>query len=252
MSLDVQHAEHRDDEPDTQFDGDDRRMTIVEHLDELRRRLIVAVVALVVATVIALLFTGRVFDLLKEPLPANVNLIYTAPMEMIATYFKVALYVGIILAMPVLLYEFVSFVAPAMTRREKRYFFALLPGIFVCFAAGIVFGYKLVLPTALPYLLGLFMDIAQPFLRVGEYVSFVSTFLFWLGVCFQTPLVIYLLAKLRVVSPQRLAGMRKFAILFAFVLAALITPTPDPINQTIVAVPIYLLFEIGILLARFA
>lgn len=252
MSVNVLNREPRGDERDGEFEGDDRRMTIIEHLDELRRRLIVVMAALVVATAIALLFTSRVFDLLKEPLPADVKLIYTAPMEMLATYFKVALYVGIILAMPVLIYEFVAFVAPAMTRREKRYLFALLPGIFVCFAAGVAFGYKVVLPTALPYLLALFTDIAQPFLRVGEYIGFVSTFLFWLGICFQTPLVLYLLAKLGVVTAQRLAGMRKFAIISAFVLAAVVTPTPDPINQVIVAVPIYLLFEIGILLARFA
>ncbi|MCL4394875.1 MAG: twin-arginine translocase subunit TatC [Chloroflexi bacterium] len=224
----------------------------MQHLDELRSRLIVSVLALVVATLASLIFTSRLFDLLKEPLPQDVKLIYTAPMEMIGTYFKVSLYAGVILAMPVLLYEVVAFVAPALTRKERRYFFALLPGIFLCFAAGVLFGYKVVLPTALPYLLGLFMDIAQPWLRIGEYISFVSTLLFWLGIAFQTPLVIYMLAKLHIVTPKKLASMRKFAIVLAFVLGAVITPTPDPINQTIVSVPIYLLFEIGILLARFA
>lgn len=232
--------------------GDDRRMTVFEHLDELRRRLIVSLIAVSAATGISLIFAGRVFELLRAPLPQGVKLIYTAPMEMIATYFKVAIYVGIILAMPVLLYQLVAFIAPAMTSKEKRYFFLTLPGVLLCFAAGVVFGYKLVLPTALPYLLGLFMDIAEPLLRVGEYISFVSTFLFWLGVCFQTPLLMFLLAKLHIVDAKRLAGMRKYALLLSFVLGALVTPTPDPINQTIVSVPIYLLFEIGILLARLA
>jgi sec-independent protein translocase protein TatC len=252
MALDTLNTEPDHAEHDEELAGDDRRMTIIEHLTELRQRLIVSAIALLITTLISLIFTSRLFDLLKEPLPKNVTLIYTAPMEMIATYFKVAIYAGIVLAMPVLLYEIIAFVGPAMTRREKGYFFKILPGIFVCFAAGIAFGYALVLPAALPYLLGMFSDIAQPFLRIGEYISFVSTFLFWLGVCFQTPLVIYLLAKLNIVTPKRLAGLRKVAIVLAFVIGAFVTPTPDPINQSIVAIPIYLLFEIGILLARFA
>lgn len=249
MSVNVLENETRDDE---QVGVGDGRMTIIEHLDELRRRLIVSLIALAITTLLSLIFTSRLFDVLKEPLPPGVKLIYTAPMEMIATYFKVALFAGIVLAMPVLVYELVAYVAPAMNKRERRFFFSMLPAVFVCFVAGVVFGYKLVLPTALPYLLGLFVEIAEPLLRIGDYISFVSTFLFWLGTCFQTPLIIYILAKLHVVTPQRLGSWRKFAILGAFVMGAFVTPTPDPINQTIVAVPIYLLFEIGILLARFA
>jgi sec-independent protein translocase protein TatC len=227
-------------------------MSLIAHLEELRNRLIISAIALVITFLFSLVFTGRLFDYLKAPLPETVKLIYTAPMEMLGTYFKVAFYAGIVIATPVLLYQFVAFVSPGMTRREKRYFFFLLPGVLVCFGAGVSFGYWLVLPNALPYLLGLFPDIAQPFLRVGEYISFVSSFLFWLGIAFETPLIIYLLAKLHIVSAKRLGRMRKVAVVLAFVVAAVITPTPDPINQTIVAVPIYLLFEIGILLARFA
>jgi sec-independent protein translocase protein TatC len=227
-------------------------MTIIEHLQELRSRLIVMVIALVIAVAIAAAFTQNVLLFLRAPLPEHNNLIFTGPTEYIGTYFKVMLYVGFGIALPVILYEVIAFVAPAMTPREKRYFFLLLPAVIVCFAGGVAFGYFLLLPSAIPFLIGFAGDIAVPQLKIGEYISFVSHLLFWLGLAFQTPLIIYTLAKLRVVSPKRLSGMRKYAVVLAFVVAAFITPTPDPLNQSIVAIPVYLLFELGLLLARFA
>src|SRR5262249_6260003 len=116
----------------------------------------------------------------------------------------------------------------------------------------VVFAYLLMLPFAIQFLLTFGSDIAQPLPAIGEYINFVTSILFWAGLTFETPLVIFFLAKIRLVNVKRLQSFRRFAIVGAFILAAVITPTPDPINQSIVALPIIVLYELGIILARFA
>ncbi len=231
--------------------NNEQKLTILQHLNELRSRLIICVVALVITTIITLIFTNQLFNLLIQRAPAGFKPIYTEMTEMFVTYIKVAVFAGAALSMPVFLYQLVRFVAPALTSKEKRYFYALLPGTVLSFAAGVVFGYIVLIPPAVQYLLT-FSGVAEPFIKIGNYISFVTTLLFAAGVIFETPLVIFFLAKIRVVSAKQLARYRKFAFLGVFVIGAIVTPTPDPFNQTLVAVPLYLLFELGILLARFA
>ena len=228
-----------------------RLMSYSEHLVELRERLIKSTVTLAVAIAISFLFTNTIFDILKSR-AAGVTLIRTGVAEMIGTYFKVAVITGVILAMPVWLYQIMMFVAPGMTRQEKRYLFAALPGIIASFVIGVLFGYFVLLPPALNFLIHFGEDIALPLIRVGDYISVVTSLLFWIGIIFETPLVIFILARLGVVTPKLLAQYRKHAVVGAFVIAALITPTVDPVNQTLVAGPLILLYELGILLARLA
>lgn len=229
----------------------EEKLTIVEHLDELRRRLITAVLATAITTAFSLFFVQQIFDVLKQPAPDNLQLVYTEMTEMLTTYLKVGLYAGIALALPVIVYEAVRFVAPALTDEEKRYFFWLLPAVFVLFFLGAAFGYFLVLPFTVKYLLT-FSALATPLIKVGNYISFVAAMIFWIGVVFETPLIIFFLAKIRLVNAKKLAAIRKYAIVAIFAIAAVITPTPDPIGQSIVAVPLILLYEIGVLLARIA
>lgn len=231
--------------------SDEQKLTIIEHLEELRRRLVVCAVSVVITTVVALLFVNRIFEILLAPAPTGFKMIYTEMTEMLTTYFKVGILSGVAASLPVIVYEFVRFVAPAMTRQEKRYFFILLPGVVACFLGGVTFGYFLLLPWTVKYLLT-FSDIAEPFIKVGSYVSFVSTMLFFVGLAFETPVVLFFLAKIRVVNSKKLASWRKYAFVGAFAVGAIITPTVDPIGQSIVAVPIMLLWEIGVLLARVA
>jgi len=232
--------------------ADEKRMTIFEHLAELRMRLIRSFVALGVATLFSLLFTRPVFEILKAP-AQSIDLIFIDPTEGVGSYFRVALLAGVILAMPAIVYQAVMFVVPGLTPTEKRYLFWLLPGATLSFVVGVVFAYAVLMPPALTFLLGWpGEDIARPQIRLSSYIDFVTRFLFWVGVVFETPLIIYFLAKVRVVSPQRLASLRKYAIVGAFALGAVITPTFDPVNQTLVAVPLILLYEVGILLARLA
>jgi sec-independent protein translocase protein TatC len=226
-------------------------MTIVEHLQELRARLTVCAIALVIGTVIGLLFSDPVFHLLLRPAGANFNTVFTDMTEMFTTYFKVAIMTGIALAMPVFVYEIFAFVGPGLTRKERRIVITLLPLVSILFITGMLFGYFVVLPFATHYLLT-FSNVAQPFIRISNYIGFVTTIELWLGLAFETPLIIYMLAKVNIVNVRRLASYRKYAILAVFIIAAAITPTPDPFNQTLVAIPLYLLYELGILFARIA
>jgi sec-independent protein translocase protein TatC len=145
-----------------------------------------------------------------------------------------------------------AFVTPALYAHEKRYLYISVPGVFLSFMCGVAFCYFLTLPFATRFLAGFLNNEVQPTWSAAYYVDFVATFLFWVGVMFELPIIMFFLSKLGVVSHQRLAKFRKYAFVLAFVIGAAITPTPDPINQTIISLPIYLLFELGVILARFA
>ena len=238
-------------DPTDEVDYGGPELTIVEHLIELRARLTRCAIALIIGTIIGLIFSTQVFDVLLHPAPADFHPITIEMTEMFATYFKVAIYTGAALAMPVFVWQVFGFVAPGLTRRERRYVWTYLPFISILFAIGIAFGYFVVLPFATNYLLS-FKSVAEPLIRIGNYIGFVSSVLFWMGMAFETPLIIFLLAKVNLVSVKRLASYRKYAILVVFIVAAAITPTPDPFSQTMVAIPLYLLYELGILFARFA
>jgi sec-independent protein translocase protein TatC len=177
---------------------------------------------------------------------------FTKPTEMFVTTFKVDLFAAAGLTLPVVLYEIVAFLLPGLLPNEKKYVFILMPSIAFFFVLGVVFAYFLMLPFATNFLFTFGSDIAQPLPSINEYISFVVSVLFLVGFTFETPLVIFFLAKLKIVDIPKLKSARRFAIVGAFIIAALVTPTPDPINQAIVAIPIILLYELGIILARFA
>ena len=230
-----------------QFEGE--KLTIIEHLEELRKRLIIAVLALLVATAASFAFTGRLLEILLIP-SGGIKPIFLKPTEMFITYFKVALIGGAVLAMPVIVYQVVRFVVPGLKPNEKKYLFFVVPSASFLFVLGVTFGYLVLLPFALRYLLTFGGDIATANISIGEYVSFVVTLLLWMGIAFELPMVVVFLAKLRIVSQKQLRGYWKYALVGAFLIAAVITPTPDPFNQTLVAVPLYLLYEVGVLFAR--
>ena len=229
--------------------SDEARMTLRDHLLELRRRLAISLIAVVVATGVGLFFANSVLDLMKQQAPSDVRIIYTDVTEGFNAYLKTGLYAGIGLALPVLVYQLLAFIAPGLTRKERKYLFALMPGVFILFIAGASFCYFIILPFALRYLLG-FTFVAEPMIRIGDFIGFTVTFLFWVGIVFETPLIIFFLSKVGIVNPKKLGSYRKWAFLASFIIGALITPTPDPINQSLVAIPIYILFEAGLLMAR--
>ncbi len=235
----------------------DKELPFSGHLNELRKRLIVSVFSLIITTVIAFVFHQALFEILMGPAKGfeslkDQSLVFTQITEMIGITMKVSVMGGLVLASPIILYQVVMFAVPGLTQRERRYLLALLPGMMISFSAGALFGYFVLLPPALRFLMTFGSDIATPMIRVGNYINLVVTLLFWLGVTFQTPIVMFFLSKIRVISPQALARQRKIAIVVAFILGALITPTFDPVNQSLVAIPIIVLYELGIILARLA
>lgn len=236
----------------------DREMTMLEHLGELRRRLVAAVLALVLGIVLSLMplpvlgsLTYFAVDKLAALAPTG-KLLLIKPGEGFFTFIQVSFILGVALAMPVIVYQVLAFVAPALYPGEKRYLYLAVPGLTLSFLAGVAFSYTFMLPFAIQFLGGFAVDVFNPQWAAEPFLEFVTTFLFWVGVVFELPLAMYFLVKLGVLSVNRLVRVRRYALIMAFIIGAIITPTPDPMNQAIVSIPIYLLFELGIILARFA
>lgn len=239
----------------------DAWQAFVPHLLELRDRLVKALLAVGIATALGFWLVNSPV-LLGDPLPTFL-VHHLAPPgttlqgietgEVFFAYMRMALVVGIAIAMPVVLYQIIAFFLPGLLAHEKRILFIALPFVTELFLAGVAFGWFFTVPAALGFLLGFGVDgttiISQP--RVDSFIGTVATLLLWNGLIFQLPAVVYLLARLGVVSAARLASTRRYAIVIITIIAAFITPTGDPYNLLLLAVPMYLLYELGILLARF-
>jgi len=233
----------------------DVELPLREHLVELRSRLIKAALAVIVTTAISLTFAEQEVALLtslaRQALPGVEHpLIALKPTETFVAFVKVAFITGLAASMPVIVYQLFRFMAPGLQKRERLWILWSLPGITFFFALGVLFCYFVVLPGALGFLLNFGSTYVQNTPTVSEFLSFVTRFLFAVGIAFETPLIVFMLAKLGVATPKRLSKFRRWAIVLAFVIAAIITPTPDPINQIVVAIPIVILYEIGVLFAR--
>jgi sec-independent protein translocase protein TatC len=241
----------------------DKELSLVQHLGELRDRLMVTAIVLVATTAIAFYFGTQLIRILIIPIDCTfiptytchvppTTLISLSPTENFATYFRVALFAGLALAMPVILYEIYAYVDPALLPRERRFIrFMGLPVIGL-FIAGMLFCYFVLLPNAIKFLINFGDEVIKNQLRAADYISFVTIFILGMGLIFEVPVAIFALVKIHVITRPWLAKQRRYAVLVAFVIAAVITPTPDPFNQTLVAIPMYLLFELGLFVARFA
>ena len=228
----------------------ERYLTIVEHIEELRFRLFVSAAFVVVGLGVSVFFGGDIIDFLKEPAEKrneDFRLQFIEPFELFVTYFRVSLLGGLILGMPVILYQALRFVSPGLHPSERRWMYGTVVGATALFLAGVAFAYYVALPPSLDFLLG-FGDgeLAEPNIRVGSYIDFVTRLLFWTGVSFQTPLVVMYLARFGIVTTGQLIRWWRFAIVAAFVIAAIVTPTWDPVTQTLVAGPIIVLYFLGI------
>lgn len=231
---------------------DPDKMSFLEHLDELRVRLVHAVVALAVGFGICWSFREPIFHLLTQPLRAydpNVKFIYTGPSEALILYMKMAFFVGIFVASPYLLYQVWAFIAPGLYPHEKAYAVPFIVMGTLFFAAGAVFGHSFLFPITFRFL-GTFGGKDMQFLpKIDEYFSFYSWFLLGLGAVFQLPVLIFVLARIGLVTPGFLLRQFKWAILAAFIIAAILTPTPDMVTQTLLALPMIGLYLLGVAIA---
>jgi len=227
------------------------KMPFMEHLGELRVRIVRSLLALLVGLGIALPFSQKIMDYLARPVQATGNqLVFLALTEAFWVQMKVALIVGMFIAAPGILWQIWAFVAPGLHEHEKKYAgpFVLIGS--VLFIGGGVFSLKVVTPFAIQFLLSYSRPGLQPMISIGNYVDFLMKFTLAFGLVFELPLAITLLARMGVVTPAMLAKNRKYAILGAFIAAAILTPTPDAFNQALMAGPLIVLYEIGIVSAR--
>ena len=225
-------------------------MPIMGHLRELRGVLIRCGIALLVATTISLLFTTQILEFLIAPYGGILETI--DPTENVTTYFRVALTAGAVLAMPFLIYFIWSFIAPGMEDREKRYVRYLVPGATVLFILGVLFAWGIMLPAAIGFLATFEPTIFKTSWRAAAYIPFVTSLMFWIGVAFELPLIVFFLAKIRLVTARKLLSWWRFAIVGIAVVAAIITPTVDPFNMALVMGPLIILYFLSVLFAKLA
>lgn len=233
----------------------DDRMPLTSHLEELRRKLIIAGVSWLVAFLACYTFAEPLFDLIASPvrsaLPEGTSLVFITATEPFFTYLKIGALAGLLVSMPVIFWQIWSFVAPGLYQHEKRYIVPFVLASTLCFATGAFFGYQYVFPMAFKVLIefGTGSGDLNAMLSMGSYLSLSSKLLLAFGLVFELPVVIFFLARMGIVDHKMLARNRKFALLAAFLTGAMLTP-PDVFSQTALAVPFIALYEIGIIVAR--
>ncbi|MBI5137795.1 MAG: twin-arginine translocase subunit TatC [Nitrospirae bacterium] len=223
-------------------------MPFMQHLDELRVRLVRAAIAIGCGMTGAFLFSEQIIAWLIRPV--DTPMVFLSPGEAFWANLKVAFLGGLILALPVVLYQAWKFLEPGLYPEERRLGLAFIISATLLFVAGVLFCAYVVFPLTIGFLLSYKTEGLTPMLAIGTYVDFNVKFFLAFGIIFELPPVITLLARLGLVTPQKLSANRKYAVLGAFVVAAVLTPTPDVFNQLLMAVPLMLLYEVGILCAR--
>src|SRR6478736_35345 len=225
------------------------RLTLVEHLDELRTRILISIAAFSAAFAVCFWQNSRLLDIANGPLPGDRTPITFGVAEPFTTTVTISAYAAIVLALPVILYQAFAYILPALTTREKRYivpFLIMAPGLFI---AGVVFGYFVVLPAATKFLLNFNDNQFNIQIRARDYYSFFTLTLGVMGLIFQLPIGILAVTRLGIVSPEQLSENRRYAYVILIIVAALL-PGTDPVTMLIEAVPLLLLFEGSVILAR--
>ncbi|NMC54858.1 MAG: twin-arginine translocase subunit TatC [Chloroflexi bacterium] len=224
--------------------------SIWDHFSELRRRLLISLAALAVTSLASFSLAGRIVEALAMPIGGLDKLQAIEVTETIGVFMRVSLLSGIILAMPILLYEALAFILPGLTPGEKRWVLAAIPTASLLFVAGAAFSYFIMLPPSIDFLIS-FMDVATvP--RLSDYMKFVTNLIFWIGISFQLPLIAFLLAKVKLINAGMLGRYWRIAVIIISILAAVISPTVDPINMALLMLPLFILYLLSVLLAAIA
>jgi sec-independent protein translocase protein TatC len=228
----------------------DGSMSLMEHLKELRTRLIWIVGGLLVGTVASMAFVEPILQFIIEPLTRE-GVIPQAlgPTDTIGIFFKISFTVGASIAMPVIIYQIIAFVSPGLYPNERRALLLTLPGIMVLFLLGAAFAFYLLMPAAVNFLQNFLGTVIRQDWTIDKYIGFVTRIVFWMGVAFETPLVVAFLARAGIITGQKLLGFWRHSIVIAAIVAAAITPTVDPVNMTIVMGPLIVLYFVSVGLA---
>jgi sec-independent protein translocase protein TatC len=236
--------------------GEEHKMSLTEHLIELRKRLTRSLIALGIGFGVCYYYKDFIFDIITRPLtrvlPKSSYLIYTGLTEAFFTYMKVAFFAGLIVTSPYILYQIWKFISPGLLPKEKKY---VVPFVFfstLLFLSGVSFGYFVALPPAFEFFVSFNSKYLQAMLSFKDYLSLFVTFLLGFGVSFELPIFIFFLTKLGIVNAKMLSTQRRYAILVIFVVAAILTPSPDALSQVLMAIPLMFLYEISIFVSRFA
>jgi len=220
---------------------------LLQHLDELRSRIFKAFLALMVTTGICFAFAQQIIEYLARPIGGVDKLVSIEITENVGIFMKVSLLGGVVLGMPVVVYQIMRFVLPGLKKNETVWLLLMVPFASLLFAAGVAFTWFIMLPSAVPFLTG-FMGITTQ-VRPQNYFDFITRLMFWIGLCFEMPLVVMFLAKLKILTARKLASGWRYAIVIMAVMAAAVTPTVDPVNMGLVMAPLMGLYLISILLA---
>jgi sec-independent protein translocase protein TatC len=232
--------------PETVDDGHELRMSLMDHLNELRGRITKAALMVVIGTAIGAVFAGNAFEFLLAPYGQRVQVL--DPTGSVTNYFRVALMIGGIIAIPVVTYQLMMFILPGLTRKERRVVLTSIPAITLLFVVGVAFAWFLLVPPALDFLANFQSQIFMVEWTADGYLGFVTSLVFWMGVAFETPLVFFVTSLLGFVTAKVLIQNWRVAIIGAAVAAAMITPTIDPVNMFLVMAPLLTLYLLSILL----
>lgn len=232
------------------MDANDKGMNIWGHLNELRRRIFIALLALAVGVLASFILAEKFIALLTIPIGGLQNVQSIEITENIGVFMRVSLLSGFILAFPIIFYQLIAFILPGLKKSEKKWLFISIPMAFLLFLSGVLFAYFVMLPAAVPFLVTFLGVKTTP--RLSNYINFVTNLMFWIGVSFEIPLVVFLLAKLHLVTAGTLLKQWRLAIVFSAVMASFVTPTVDPINMGLLMAPLMILYLISILLAWLA
>lgn len=228
---------------------DDPKYTLVEHFAELRRKLIYCLISFCITSAISWQYVPQIINYISRPVG---KLVFLHPTEAFVTYFKVCMWSGFFLSLPVIIYNVWQYVALGLSDKEKKNIFIFAPASFILFLIGASFGFFLAIPSAVKFLIDFGSSWSQPMITVNEYISFVFWLLLGFGATFELPLVLFFLAKLKLVNAKLLKKYRRHAVLIIFVAAGIITPTPDIFTQSLMAFPLIILYELSIWLSYLA
>ena len=229
-------------------DNDDGSMSILAHLEELRWRLIRSIIAVIVCSGICYYFIEDIMAFISQPVG---KLYYLQPSEAFFTYLKVSICCGFILALPIVFYQLWCFVLPALTIKERYIAAVIVPSSVILFLSGLAFSFFLVMPAALKFFGGFGSESLLPMFSVARYFDFLFSFILPFGFVFELPLVVVIAAKLGLLSSKFLGEKQRYVIFFSFVIGAIVTPTPDIFTQSMIALPMIVLYELSYLIVRF-